>query len=604
MKHLDYAIIGNCSTAALISKNASLDFLCLPHFQSQTVFASLLDQKKGGTFSINVSAEYKVTQSYLENTNILITHFSNGKDCFELCDFMPRYHLDNGDIYHPPELIRFFRYISGKPQFSLNYEPKLDYARGTTKQKVHSNYLKHTSQNTFYESLYCYSSFKLDDIKNKKKIVLNQNAYVLINYNQKILPLSMNYIYLQYIKTKTYWLGWSSKTLKIKEFEGAVKRSILTLKLLTYEKTGALLAAATTSLPEEIGKNRNWDYRYCWIRDAALTVSVFHQLGHRYLSKKFIDFILNVTPYKREELQIMYDIHGRKQFQEESLLHLSGYLDSQPVRIGNEAFFQKQWDIYGFLMDIMHTSLTDYKNNLDQAEHLWTMVRNIVRHVQSNWEKKDSGPWEFRDNKQHFVFSKLLCWVAIDRAIKIAKRLKQFDNYKHWEDLAFDIKKSIEKKGFCKKKKSYMQSYSSPYVDASVLLMESYGFISAKSPRYISTVEYIHTTLCHDDGLMYRYNGADDFGKPKSAFLVCSFWMIDALYKIGKKKQAKHYFNTLLNYRNHVGLFSEDVDIKSKRLLGNFPQAYSHLALISTALLLSNKKPYNPNDFFDGIVLE
>lgn len=604
MDNYHYAIIGNCSSGALISNTASIDFLCLPNFQSQTVFAKLLDENIGGSFEICVDKGTKISQKYIADTNILSTHFTNTSGTFELIDFMPRYALENASIYHPPELIRFFRLISGKPSFSIRYNPKLCYAKSQMKHHLKSDCIKSFTAEAQYESLYLYSSFDAQKILNQETITLTEHAFCLMNYNQKIVPLDLNYIYLQYAKTKSYWLNWSAKSHKIKAYQKEVERSLLVLKLLTFEKTGAMLAALTTSLPESIGETRNWDYRFCWIRDAALTANVFNKMGVNNLAKNFIKFILSVAPFKNEAIQIMYDITGAKILTEIELDHLAGYQSSKPVRIGNEAYKQVQLDIYGFLMDIIYNSLSSFRTNLDRAEHLWTIVRNIVRHVENNWQKEDSGPWEFREKKQHFVFSKILCWVAVDRALKIAQLLRKDSAYPEWKTLLKAIKTEILEKAWDESLGAFTQAYGSKALDAANLLMQPYGFIAANDPKFISTVKVTHEHLCKEGALMLRYNAADDFGMPKSGFLVCSFWMIDALFKTGQKDLARRYFDTVLSYANEHGLLAEDVDFKSKRLLGNFPQAYSHLALISTALTLSEESPYDPNAFFENIILE
>tara|TARA_A100001015_G_C15000908_1_gene718459 strand:+ start:209 stop:2020 length:1812 start_codon:yes stop_codon:yes gene_type:complete len=603
MHNLNYGIIGNCSSGALVSEQGCIEFLCLPNFQSSSVFAKLLDKNIGGHFGILVNKGYKITQKYIESTTILKTSFSDGTNAFDVFDYMPRYLLEGGNVYHPPELIRFFRHISGKPTFTLDYCPKLSYAKGVTHHELTKTYIKSTSHSGEYESLYLYSNFSLTAIHKKEEITLTENKYCCLNYNQKIIDLSADYIHLQYIRTKTYWIDWCSKIHKIREHEVTLRRSLMTLKLLTYEKTGAMIAALTTSLPETIGEQRNWDYRYCWVRDAALTASVFNRLGHEYVAKNFVNFIISVTPFKKEAIQIMYDITGNKSLDEFTLDHLSGYENSAPVRIGNAAYSQRQLDIYGFLLDIIDTSINDYVTNLNEAEHLWTMVRNVVRHVENDWQKTDSGLWEFRDSKQHFVFSKICCWVAIDRAIKIAKKCKQRGPIKQWKALADTIKADVFENGWSTKHGAFMQAYDSEYYDAANLLMEPYGFIEATDPKFIATVKQTHDALCKD-GLMLRYNCPDDFGKPKSSFIVCTFWMIDALQKIGETTLAKTYYDQLLGYRNHLGLLSEDICFNTKRLLGNFPQAYSHLALIVSTLNLADTEPYNPNLLLENIKIE
>ncbi|WP_339651598.1 glycoside hydrolase family 15 protein, partial [uncultured Salegentibacter sp.] len=388
--------------------------------------------------------------------------------------------------------------------------------------------------------------------------------------------------YLKFQRTKTYWMNWSAKTTRYTHYENEIMRSALVLKCLSYKKSGAVLAAATTSLPETIGEERNWDYRFCWIRDASMVIKVMAGLGHIKSAKDFLQFIIDIIPDKDEKIQIMYGINGEKELTEHILDHLSGYKDSHPVRTGNAAYIQKQNDIYGILMEVIYQQFNQFETSLENSEELWTVVRGIVSIVEENWQKPDKGIWELRTEDRHFVFSKLLCWVAIDRAIKIGEVLRMGINDTHWKSLRAEIYNDIYNNGWNEEVQAYTQYYGSKDLDASTLLMEQYGFIEAKDPRFVSTVHATERELCKD-GLMYRYKNKDDFGEPTSSFTICTFWLIDSLFKIGERKKAKQMFDQLLSYSNHLGLFSEDIDFETKRLLGNFPQAYSHLALIETA---------------------
>ena len=411
----------------------------------------------------------------------------------------------------------------------------------------------------------------------------------LICYNEKINSTTLNEIISELNRTNIYWINWCSITPSFSEYEDEIIRSAMTLKLLTYEKTGAILAAATTSIPETIGEVRNWDYRFCWIRDASMVIRVVHELGHENVIKKYLEFIIDLIPDKGDDFQIMYGINGEKELKEKKLDHLAGYKNSKPVRIGNAAFNQKQNDIYGVLMDIIYTETKLFSDDKDLHEQLWSITKNVAWVINDQWKYADKGIWEFRGENQHFTFSKVLCWVAIDRAIKIAELFKKDNKASKWSILRDEIKQDIIQKGWNDEKKSFTQSYNSSDLDASILLMEPYGFIKANDPMYISTVHAIEKELSND-GLLYRYKNEDDFGLPSSSFTVCTFWFIDALNKIGERKKAKILFDKLLSYSNQLGLFSEDLDFKTKELLGNFPQAYSHLALIETAMNLNKSK--------------
>lgn len=587
MNNLNYGIIGNCKSAALVSDKASIDWACLPDFNSPSAFAHILDNKIGGSCKIIVDDDYKVEQSYIKNTNVLCTRFSWGKDVFELYDFMPRFTTSNNTYYNPPDIIRYFKHISGKPEFKVLYNPKLEYSKFETKTVVMPDYIKSFTTKGEYDSLYLYTGFDKTSIDESKKILLTEDEFILIGYNQKLLAQTVDRQYLKLEKTKVYWLNWIYKTKSYKMYNNEITRSALVLKLLSYDKTGAVIAALTTSLPETIGEERNWDYRFCWIRDASMVIKIISELGHQNMTKRYLKFILDVIPDKGEKLQIMYGIDKEKVLNEETLLHLSGYENSKPVRIGNAAYIQKQHDIYGILADVIYQQFDLFTTSLENSEDLWTLTRSIVRVVEENWEKPDKGIWELRAEDRHFTFSKVLCWVAVDRALKIAELIRVNDYNEDWQKLADTIKQDIYKNAWNEEIQAFTQSYGSKDLDAATLLMETYGFIEATDQRYVKTVKATDKEL-NNNGLMYRYKNKDDFGFPSSSFTICNFWLINSLNAIGEVDKAQERFEKLLSYSNHLGLFSEDIDFKSKRLLGNFPQAYSHLALIETAINISN----------------
>ena len=588
MDNLNYGIIGNCRSAALISKNGSMDWCCLPAFDSSSVFAKILDEDKGGSFEFILGEGYEISQSYIRDTNILVTKFRKENDCFETVDFMPRYYNDNKRApYSPPDIIRYIKHKSGTPEFRVKYDPKLEYAEFPTHTLVHNKYIKSYTTKGTYDSIYLYTSLNKNSIVKGELIKLTDDAFFLISYNQKILRQDVERSYLKLQRTKVYWLNWSERTYKFAQYNEQIRRSALALKLLSYDKSGAVLAAVTTSLPEAIGEIRNWDYRYCWLRDASMVIKVMTRLGHSNVARKYMDFLIDVIPDKDEKIQIMYGINGEKKLSEKILDHLDGYLDSKPVRIGNDAYKQKQNDIYGIMMDVIFQQFQVFDITLDNSEALWTIIRSIVKIVERNWKKTDRGIWELRTEQKHFTFSKVLSWVAVDRAVMIAKFINNDNEYvSQWSKLRDTIKKDILKNAWNEKIGAFSQSYGSDDLDAANLLMEPYGFIKADDPKYISTVHATRRELSKN-GLMFRYRNKDDFGTPISSFTICTFWLIEALYKIGKKDEANELFERVLSYSNHLGLFSEDIEFETKRLLGNFPQAYSHLALIETAIILS-----------------
>ena len=581
--NLNYGIIGNCKSSAIINEDSSIDWCCLPQFDSPSVFGKILDAEIGGSFKISTDYSYEITQEYLDKTCILKTKFDNGEDAFELCDFMPRYQKENGVYYAPPEITRVFKLIKGSPKFKVIYDPRLEYSQGETSTYIKDEFIISIVDDQKYDTLYLYTDLDKKSVLEAAEITLEKDYFISISYNEKINPSNLEHVNFELEKTKVYWLNWCFKTPSYNTYNTEILRSAMTLKLLTFEKTGAVLAAATTSLPETIGEVRNWDYRFCWIRDASMVIKVITKLGHVKIVKKFIDFIVDLIPDKDEKLQIMYGISGEKMLTEETLEHLSGYHGSKPVRVGNAAFIQKQNDIYGILMDAIQYQIEKYTYEDDKHEELWSIVKSIVWVVEHNWKLADKGIWEFRQEDQHFTFSKLLCWVAVDRAIKISELIQQGKSAKKWESLRAEIYSDIIENAWSEEKQAFTQSYGTEHLDASVLLMEPYGFIDAKDPRYVKTVKAIEKELSHE-GLLFRYKNNDDFGTPSSSFTVCTFWFINSLYKIGEEEKSKALFDQLLSYSNHLGLFSEDIDFKSKRLLGNFPQAYSHLALIDTAM--------------------
>ena len=582
-KGLNYGIIGNCKSSALINADSSIDWCCLPQFDSSAVFCKIIDEKIGGSFKIEVDKSYTITQHYLNNTAILKTNFRNNENEFEVLDFMTRFKLDDKNFYNPPELQRMIRPIRGLPKIKVLYNPTLEYANGKTKTYKKEDFIVSVFEEASYETLFLYTDIEKNKILENKEFELAEPVYLNLSYNEKIDVPNLEKSNLELEKTKEYWINWCKKGPKYKLYNDEVKRSAITLKLLTFEKTGAVLAAATTSIPETIGEVRNWDYRFCWIRDASMVIKIIAKLGHERIVKNFIDFIVNLIPNKNEKLQIMYGIDGQKILTEKKLDHLSGYKNSKPVRIGNAAYIQKQNDIYGILVDVIHFQIQKFKEENYKYEQLWSIVKSVVWVVEKNWKKPDKGIWEFRNEDQHFTFSKLLCWVAIDRAIKISNLIKKGRKTDRWIPLRDEIKNDILSNAWNPKIKAFSQSYGSDFLDASVLLMESYGFIESKDPKYIDTVKAIEKELLYD-GLLFRYKNNDDFGEPKSSFTVCTFWYINSLFKIGEESKAKRLFDQLLSNSNHLGLFSEDLDFKTKRMLGNFPQAYSHLALIETAM--------------------
>ena len=589
MINLNYGVIGNCRSAALISETGSIDWCCMPDFDSPSVFAKLLDNEKGGSFSFDVDESYAINQKYLYRTNVLCTQFSSGQDSFEVFDFMPRYKTTDNDYFIPAEIYRYIRLISGAPTFKVNYRPLLNYARDEVSHSINDSYIRSSSKVSPNDCVYLYSSLTLNDILDENEIVLTHTQFLLLSYNQKLVEVDITRVYLEYQRTKVYWLNLTNRTKKYKEYTEEIVRSVLVLKLMTFQSTGAILAALTTSIPETIGEVRNWDYRFCWLRDASMSVDTLLKMGHYKSAQGFLGYIKRILQSKHDSFQIMYGIRGERALIEADLPHFSGYSKSTPVRIGNAAYSQRQNDVFGYLLNVIYQYYVFFPGTLDEIEEMWATVRNIARTVSEQWGNPDKGIWEIRNDEKHFVFSKVMSWVAMDRATKIADLLNKKYYAEIWQGIANDIKEDVLKNGWKEEQQSFTQTYCNSDLDASLLLMAEYGFIDADDIKYKKTVIAVKNALFYN-GLMYRYINSDDFGKPTSSFTICTFWLIQALYKIGNTGDAKIIFDNLLACGNHLGLFSEDIDFASKRLLGNFPQAYSHLALINTARLFSEEK--------------
>lgn len=589
MDNLDYGVIGNCRTAALVSKEGSIDWFCLPDFDSPSVFCKLLDEKKGGNFAFLVSDKYTVTQEYVKNTNILSTFFESDEGAFLVLDYMPRYRTIERRYYFPPEIQRYVRLIKGKPKLRVCYDPKMNYAAEEVCHEIGENYIKTVSTINERNELYLYSNLDFETILSGEEFTLSGDAFFLCSYTQKLIPIDLDRINLDYERTKVYWLNWINRSRKYLQFDDMIKRSLLVIKLMSYQLSGAMIAALTTSLPEAIGESRNWDYRFCWLRDASMSISTLVYMGHRNVAERFIGFIRNLLRSRDDTFQIMYGIRGERELTEKILPHLSGYKNSHPVRIGNAAYTQVQNDSPGYLLDVIYKYYLYFPGTLDEIEEMWEIVRHIARVVIQKWHLPDHSIWEFRTKKLNFVFSKVMSWVALDRASIIANLLHKNGYAGMWRKEADKIRADVFEKGWKEEMQSFSQAYENTDYDSSLLLMQFYGFIDSGDERYVKTVKAIKENLLYN-GLMYRYKTADDFGVPSSSFTVCNFWMIQALYAIGEKEEARQMFESIVTYANHVGLYSEDFDFESKRLLGNFPQAYSHLAFINAATLFSEEQ--------------
>ena len=572
--NLNYGVIGNCRTAALISERGSIEWLCFPDFDSPSVFAALLDRTKGGSFGFDVPDGYAVRQSYVPHTNILSTRFASDEGEFEVLDYMPCYRSFEKEHYLPAELYRYIHFVKGRPRFRIRYDPAPNYAQGEVRIRRTAGFIESYSSADNKDRQYLYSSIPLQAVAGREEIRLEKDEFLLLSYNEKVIPIDIEREKIEYCRTLVYWLNWTNRTRQYTCYNEVVERSMLVLKLLSYYN-GAMLAALTTSLPETVGEVRNWDYRFCWLRDASMSIETMFRVGHTGAARRFMKFIQS-SFMSRHDYQIMYGIRGERKLTEVILEHLDGYKGSKPVRIGNDAYHQKQNDSFGYLMDLVWQYYRLMPGTLDEIEDMWEMVKSILATVAEEWRNPDKGIWEIRGEEQHFVSSKVMCWMALDRGAR-------------WREEAEAIRRDVMEHGWKSEIQSFSQAYGNLALDSSLLLMEPYGFIAANDPHYRKTVEAVRKALFRK-GLMYRYNSEDDFGVPSSAFTMCTFWLIRALFVTGQRNEAKTLFSQVLRYGNHLGLFSEHLDFDTKEQLGNFPQAYSHLAIVNTALLFAEEK--------------
>lgn len=589
---LDYGLIGNGQISALISSQGSMDWACLPTFDSPSLFAGILDSEIGGCFKLEPQGIYGLEQQYLKNTVVLETRFFSRNGSFNLLDFIPRYSIDGG-YYKPAHIYRLIEVANGAPEVKIIYEPRFNYARGETRLFVEGNALVAAQGD---DRLYMYSNVDYEAILHQEVVSVPQGTFFLLSYNEPFEQVTYENVLEKFRKTVNYWRSWVKHCYLPADFQSEIIRSALTLKMLVYDQTGAVIAAPTTSIPEIIGGNRNWDYRFCWLRDSYFIVNALMKLSQFEELEGFVSYlkqILGPKLAKNEGLDYirpLYSISGGAVPEEEILDHLSGFADSQPVRIGNNATTHFQNDIYGELVQALYPIFFDQRIVREDLEQLWTIACQLVELAVDKFPEEDNGIWEFRNARRHYTFSKLMCWVAVDRGIKIARHLSK-PELKRWSRIRNWMRLDILSNAWNPERQAFTQSYDSIHLDASTLLMPAFGFISAKDPRMKSTIVQSEQHLMKN-GLVYRYTNEDDFGFPENTFTICTFWMIDALAMAGETKKALYYFENILQYANHLGLFSEDVDPVQGRLTGNFPQGYTHVAIINTAMKLNKHEFY------------
>jgi len=575
----DYAIIGDCETVALVSRRGSIDWLCWPRFDSGACFAGLLGTAEHGRWLVEaVDADAQVTRRYRPNTLILETTIETRSGTVIVIDFMPLrgrnsdvvrlVRGDRGSVEMRTELVLRFDYGSTVPWVSRLPDGTFRAIAGPDMVVMHTPVALHG------ENLTTVGTFHVE---------AGSTVPLVLTHGPSHLPPSDPIdVEASLAETEDFWVDWAARNQTRGEWSDAVTRSLITLKALTYAPTGGMVAAPTTSLPEKLGGVRNWDYRFCWLRDATLTLLALMNAGYYDEAQAWRDWLLRAAAGSPSQLQIMYGLAGERRLSEYEVPWLPGYEQSTPVRIGNAAHGQLQLDVYGEVVD---TLFQGKRGGLETRPADWNFLRAILEHLEQVWSRPDKGVWETRGDPQHFTFSKIMSWVALDRGIRAIEGNKVEGPVARWREVRQRIHAEVCARGFNSELGSFVQSYDSKNLDASLLLIPTTGFLPADDPRIRGTIEAVERHL-FVDGFVRRYDThTTDDGLPpgEGAFLACSFWLVDALLLSGRQDDARQLFERLLGLRNDVGLLAEEYDTGAKRLVGNFPQAFSHIALVNSA---------------------
>jgi len=588
-----HGVIGDMRSVALVGTDGSIDWCCLPFIDSPSVFGAILDDRIGGRFTLAPTGESTVKQIYLPNTNVLVTRFFTDQGTAEVIDFMSVGQEAGGaTVQQSRQIVRIAKAIRGPVSFRMECLPAFDYAR-----QRHDVNLSSDGLAALFSTPACQFVLKGNLALRRDRDAVSAD-FVLRSGEEtqfairhcdgtadKTLvdePLDAQTLLTETVR---FWRTWAGASRYHGRWREMVTRSALVLKLLTFRPTGAIVAAPTTSLPEQFGGVRNWDYRYTWVRDAAFTVYALMRLGYTEEAAAFAAFIQARAKEQSNDggpLNVMYGIHGRHELAEMTLDHLAGYRGSKPVRIGNAAVGHLQLDIYGELMDSMY--LYD-KYGSPLSYDMWLTVERLLDWVAKNWEQPDQGIWEVRGGRENFTYSKLQCWVALDRGVRLARKRSFPTEGDLWREQRNRIYKAIMQKGWNEKEQAFTQYFGSEAMDASMLMMPLMLFVSPKDPRMLSTLDRIRRDLVSDSLVSrYRIGEAAQDGLPgtEGSFTICSFWLVEAMARAGMVEEAQLIFEKILSYANHLGLFSEEIGGKGE-LLGNFPQALTHLGLISAA---------------------
>lgn len=584
----NYGVIGDLHTMALISITGSIDFMCFPEFDSPSIFASLLDDKKGGFFSITPLLEnVRYKQIYLPDTNVLITRFLSEEGVGEVTDFMPV----EGEMIQNC-LVRRVQCVRGSISYQMHCAPRFNYARSGHKIVNKGCAILFVNEQEQGISLKLQSNVPIE-VKNNDAVAQftltpgTTADFILGSVDEHITKDNIyNIVEHSLFDTIHYWRRWISNSTYMGRWQEMVNRSALLLKLMTSKKYGSIIAAPTFGLPEQIGGGKNWDYRYTWIRDAAFSLYALIRLGFTKEATNFIKWMEErcFDIGNPGQLGLMYSIAGNKKLDEEILSHLEGYLHSSPVRIGNAAYNQLQLDIYGELIDSIYL-YNKYGEPI--SYQLWRQLSAQITWLGDNWNQVDDGIWEVREGSQLFLYSRLMIWVAFDRMIRMARQ-RSFPMPRQWVEIRDHINMTIFRDFWSEKRKSFVQYKGSDRIDAATMLMPLTRFIGPRDPYWLSTLEAIEHDLVYDS-LVYRYRNIDESEETlfsEGTFSLCSFWYVECLSRSGQLEKARYYLEKMLAYANHLGLYAEQLGRRGEHL-GNFPQAFTHLGLISAAFNLN-----------------
>lgn len=581
---LDMGVIGNGSFGALIDKQARVVWSCMPAFDGDPAFCSLLSpvQQEGGDFAVELEDFASSEQHYLTNTAILRTVLRDTHgNALEIIDFAPRWR-ENQRFYRPVSIIRQVRPISGTPRITIRARPLADWGARKPETTWGSNHIRWLLPEF---TLRLTTDVPVRFLREETPFILSHPVHLVLGVDESLRRSLAGYVREAEENTRHYWTEWVRYLSIPLDWQDAVIRSAITLKLCQYEDSGGIIAAMTTSIPEAADTPRNWDYRYCWLRDAAFVVRALNRLGATRTMEQFLSYIFNIATHDGT-LQPMYGINFEVELHEHDVPSLAGYRGMGPVRRGNLAWIQKQHDVYGSVV-LASTQLFFDQRLADPGDvHAFERLEALGERAAALYEIPDAGLWEFRGRAEVHTYTAAMCWAACDRLAKIAQRMERDDRAAYWRERADTIRATTLEQAWREEQGWFSASFQSDYLDASLLLLADIGFVAADDPRFVSTVEAIGQTLKKGDAL-FRYVAPDDFGEPETSFTICTFWYIDALAAIGRKDEARAMFERILARRNHLGLLSEDLAFEDGEAWGNFPQTYSHVGLIIAAMRLS-----------------